>query len=234
MISGERVLALVPARGGSKGIPRKNVRVLAGKPLIAWAIEAGLGSRYVDDVVVSTEDAEISTVARASGARVPCLRPEKLASDTAGSVDVALHMVDWIRRNEGGEYGWLLLLQPTSPLRTSGDIDRAVEAMLSSGGRSVVSFSAAFSNPHWMVTRRENNRYRQAFPLQAEASRRQDLPGYYEYNGAIYLSRVDALERNRTFEDDDTVLFEMDRRSSIDIDDETDWVFAEALLAGKR
>lgn len=231
MIAQERVLALIPARGGSKGIIRKNIRDLAGKPLLVWTVEAGLGSFYVDDVVVSTEDSEIARIAQTTGARVPCIRPLDLASDTARSIDVVLHMLDWLAKNEKVEYGWLLLLQPTSPLRTSKDIDHAIEAMLSADASSVISFSPVSSNPHWMVTILDNQRYRKSFPLSTDAVRRQDLPQYYEYNGAIYLSRVNALKKHQTFEDDDTVLFEMDKQSSVDIDDEIDWVIAEALFA---
>src|SRR5580704_13363907 len=143
-----KILGLITARGGSKGIPRKNIIPVAGKPLLAWTIEAARGSASVDRVVLSTDDEEIAGVGRQFGAEVPFMRPGALAGDTAGSLGVALHALDWAAREGGGEPGYLLILQPTSPLRTSEDIDAVFELALERQAPAVLGVRETVSPSH--------------------------------------------------------------------------------------
>ena len=130
MYKGKTILGLIPARGGSKGLPRKNIRPLLGKPLIAWTIEQALASEYLDRVVVSTDDEKIAEISRKYGAKVPFMRPKESAADEARRIDVVLHAIDWMEKNDNS-YDLIMLLQPTSPLRTSEDIDKAIKLFIS-------------------------------------------------------------------------------------------------------
>ena len=151
MINHQKILALIPARGGSKGIPRKNIIGLCGRPLIGYTIEAGLKSRYIDTVMVSTDDREIAEVSRACGAEVPFLRPAELASDTAKTIDAVLHAVRTLRE-AGKAFDVLVLLQPTEPLRTAEDIDAALEKYFACGEKALVSVSEVDDHPILMRT----------------------------------------------------------------------------------
>lgn len=224
MIGQERLLAVVPARGGSKGVPRKNVRVVGGLPLIAWTLKAAGESRFVDATIVSTDDDQIATVARAHGGNVPFMRPAALASDQAPTIDVVL---DTLQRCPG--YQWVLLLQPTSPLRQAADIDAAIERCLAAHAPSCVSVCAAQESPYWMYTVAANGQM-QALMAQTAHTRRQDLPPVYSLNGAIYLARVDWLLRERAFVRAETVAYEMPIERSLDIDTESDLLQLQTLL----
>jgi CMP-N-acetylneuraminic acid synthetase len=219
-----KILGLIPARGGSKGIPRKNIKRIADKPLIAWTIEAASRSRWLDAVVVSTEDEEIAEVARSYGAQTPFVRPISLALDTTPGVDPALHAL-----NELPEFDAVTLLQPTSPLRRSTDIDACIEFALRLHAPCVVSVCESDKHPAWMYTIDGGERLR---PLTecANVTRRQDLPTVYAANGAIYFARRDWLLRTRKFIAPDTVAFVMPRERSVDLDTLTDWKIAEIFL----
>ena len=147
MISSYSVLALIPARGGSKGVPRKNVRDLAGRPMIAWTIEAAHGSRYVDRIVLSSDDEEIIKTARQHGCDVPFVRPPELATDEADSLSVVRHALSMLPEH----YDFLVLLQPTSPLRVTADIDGAVERCAETGAAVCVSVCETDKSPYWML-----------------------------------------------------------------------------------
>ena len=152
MINNKRVLAVIPARGGSKGVPRKNVRELAGRPLICWTIDAAKNSKYIDRLILSSDDDEIIDMAKAIGCDVPFTRPAALASDTASGADVLCHAVE----NAGEDYDYVVLLQPTSPLRQSGDIDEAVQLCIDRRLASVVSVAEATKSPYWMFQMKGN------------------------------------------------------------------------------
>jgi CMP-N,N'-diacetyllegionaminic acid synthase len=221
---GVSTLGVIPARGGSKGIPRKNVRLLGGRPLIAWTIEAALQSGVLDAVVVSTEDAEIAEVARSEGASVPFLRPARLAVDETPGIDPVLHALDQLPGHDT-----VVLLQPTSPLRTAADIRDCVGLAADRSATSVVSVSPAVDHPFW--TYRVDVAGRLApFVESPPALRRQNLPPAYRLNGAIYLAQVAWLRRASGFVGPDTLAFVMPSVRSIDIDDEADWQAAEQLL----
>lgn len=219
-----RILALVPARGGSKRVPGKNVRPLHGKPLIVWSIASAMGAPEVCDVLVSTDDPAIAEVARGAGALVPWLRPSELATDTATSTDVALHALDWYENTKAGVDG-LLLLQPTSPFRTTESIARAVE-LFRMKGRTVVSVSPAADHPMWCY-RVEDGALRPFVDDPLSSARSQDLPPAFKLNGSIYLIPPTVLREAGTFVPRDAVPLIMDSAvEALDIDTETDWQHA--------
>jgi len=224
------VAALIPARGGSKGLPRKNLRLVAAKPLIAHSIEAALGSRCVDHVFVSTEDPEIAAEARRCGAHV-IERPPALATDTAQNDAVALHMLECVAAADRPDV--LVLLQPTSPLRTASHIDECLGAFLSSSAESAMSICAVTHHPGKYLVRDGDGIKPYADDWQFEA-RRQQLEPVYRQNGAIYAVRVAAFLEHRKFYLPPCLGYLMDERSSIDIDGELDLKMVELLAAEKR
>jgi CMP-N,N'-diacetyllegionaminic acid synthase len=230
MIEGLSVLAVIPARGGSKGVPGKNVRPVGGRPLIEWTIKAAHGSRYVDRTVLSSDDAGIIAVAQAAGCEVPFVRAAELATDEAGSVEV---VVDAVQRV--GPHDVVVLLQPTSPLRRSEDIDGALETLISSGAPSCVSVTEAHDHP-WLTFGDEGGRLT-AFcePPPGACLRRQELPDVWVLNGAIYAVRVEALLADRRlFHPGRSASLVMPAERSVDIDTPADLDRAEALLVENR
>jgi CMP-N-acetylneuraminic acid synthetase len=221
-------LALIPARGGSKGIPRKNVREIAGKPLIAWTIEAALAAEGISRVVVSTEDEEIAAVARQCGADVPFMRPAELATDDAPGIAPILHAAQQLPQHEA-----ILLLQPTSPLRGHRHIEGLLAVARSGASPSVVSVSEVREHPAWMFRRAADGRLERIERTEG-ANRRQDLPALYSLNGAMYWVRTDWLRREEKLVGIETLGFVMDEQSSVDIDTPLDWRLAELLLAERR
>lgn len=227
MRNDSRILGLIPARGGSRGIPRKNIKPLCGKPLIAWTIEAALRSRSLSAVVASTDDLEISQIASAWGANVPFLRPPALAQDESPGIDPVLHALEQLP-----DFDAVVLLQPTSPLRTSEDIDACVELARSSKAPSVVSVSEPPRHPYTMY-RLGSERRLEALMNTPHFSRRQDLPPVYALNGALYFARADWLQRHRAFVTAETVGYVMPAERSVDLDTLLDWRVAELLLEEK-
>ena len=230
MFAGRRVLALIPARGGSKGLPRKNVAPLRGRPLIAWTIAAAAASPHVDDVVVSTDDDEISRVALAAGARVPFRRPAGLAADTAHMTDVVSHALDTLAAS-GESFGWLLLLQPTSPLRTAAHIDAAFDRLTAGGGSAVVSVCAAEHSPQWMGELPPDGNMGSFGAGAAARANRQELARFYRLNGSIYLATVEYWRAQTGFLGPATYAYVMTQDESVDIDCALDLEIAELLLA---
>jgi N-acylneuraminate cytidylyltransferase len=225
---GKGVLALIPARGGSKGLPRKNILSVGRKPLIAWTIEAALKSNIIDQVVLSSDDDEIIEISKAWGCSVPFRRPKHLANDTASSIDVVLHAIDQL---PGFDY--VILLQPTSPLRTDSDIDGAFNQLKSTGAPSCVSVCETEQSPYWMYFLEDDKKLHAILPLHLSASRRQDLPTIYVLNGAIYIARVDWLLKTKSFITDDTVAYVMSQHNSIDIDTAEDFeIFQSRITPG--
>jgi N-acylneuraminate cytidylyltransferase/CMP-N,N'-diacetyllegionaminic acid synthase len=219
-----KTVALITARGGSKGIPRKNIKPIAGKPLIAWTIEAALRSTLLDSVVVSTDDAEIAAVARQAGATVPFIRPAALAQDGTPGIDPVLHAINLLPG-----YSAVLLLQPTSPLRTTADIDACLRLALDQRAMSVVSVSEPESHPYW-IYRLGHNQTLQHFAGVPPLARRQDLPQVFALNGAMYYAQTDWLLQGKRLVAAETMAYVMPRERSVDIDTLLDWRFAEMLL----
>jgi N-acylneuraminate cytidylyltransferase/CMP-N,N'-diacetyllegionaminic acid synthase len=223
------VLAVVPARGGSKALPRKNLAMFGGRPLIAWTISAALGSQTITRTVVTTDDAEIANVAREYGAQVPFLRPPELAEDDTTGIAPILHAIRWLEVAEQYRPQIVINLQPTSPLRTSRDIDMALALLASNGVDAVVSVSAAADHPFWMKTVDSDGLMHNFLPQQSGVSRRQDLPPIYALNGAIYLAYREVILRNESWYTDRTAAYIMPRERSIDIDTLLDLRIAELL-----
>jgi N-acylneuraminate cytidylyltransferase len=227
------ILALVTARGGSKRLPGKNLRPLGGKPLIVWSIEVAKRVPAICDVLVSTDDPAIAQVARDTGALVPWLRPAELATDTASSVDVCLHALEWYE-GEKGKVDGLLLLQPTSPFRSCATVLRGIELFAQHQRHPVVGVASAKSHPMWCFELKEG-RMRPFIDGEALHLRSQDLPPAFAVNGAFYLSAPEDLRKRQSFYSDDMVPLVMDDpEESIDIDTEWDWRMAEAVLAVRR
>ncbi|WP_199616745.1 acylneuraminate cytidylyltransferase family protein [Paenibacillus alkalitolerans] len=217
MIGGRRILTVIPARGGSKGIPRKNLYRVAGKPLIAWTIEEAKKSKFIDRLIVSSDDEEIMETAVRYGCEAPFRRPNQLAKDETPGVEPILHAVEEI-----SGYDYVVLLQPTSPLRTVSDIDGCLELCVGSRSASCVSVTETEENPYWMFRINEDNRMLPVLPEGSGFTRRQDLPPCYVLNGAVYVSEITALLKNKSFLHEDTVAYRMPRERSLDIDDMED------------
>lgn len=220
-----KLLALIPARGGSKGIPRKNIKPLCGKPLIGWSIEAAKKSALVERVVVSTEDDEIADIAGHLGADVPFMRPAALAADDTPSIETVMHALSQLP-----EFDWLLLLQPTSPLRATEDIDGIVRFCIEHEAPSAVSICEVEKHPYYMYERDESERLRPLIRQKPNISRRQDLPQTYALNGALYLTRIDWLKEQQSFVGPETLGYVMSPESSVDIDTPLDWRWVEFLI----
>lgn len=224
-----RILALITARGGSKRVPGKNIRPLGGKPLIAWSVDVAKGIPEICDILVSTDDSAIAEVARAAGALVPWLRPAALATDTASSVDVCLHALDWYEA-ENGKVDGLLLLQPTSPFRSRATIIQGLELFHQRQHRLVVSVSPAASHPMWCF-KCEGEGMQPFIENKGAHLRSQDLPPAYVLNGVLYLISPEDLRERHSFHGDNMVpLVIDDPYESLDIDTEFDWLTAEAAL----
>ena len=213
-----KILAVITARGGSKGLSKKNILNLGGKPLIAWTIEAAQQSKYIDKVVLSSDDNEIISVAREFNCEVPFRRPAKLATDEASSIDVLFHAIEKVPG-----YDYVALLQPTSPLRTSYDIDKAFELMILSKANACSSVCETAKTPYWMFSMESNNVLNRLLPLPINGHRRQSLPLTYELNGAIYLLNIKTLYSEKNLTPDKTIAYEMSRERSIDIDNLVDF-----------
>lgn len=222
-------LAIIPARGGSKRLPRKNVRDLAGKPLIAWTIEAGLKSKYLDQVIVSSDDEEILEISRQYGADT-IKRPDELASDTATTFDAIKHTIDSLEK-----YDYVVLLQPTSPLRNSEHIDEAIELLLKKQADAIVSVCEVDHSPLWANTLPEDGNMSHFIRDEVKNKRSQDLEKYYHLNGAIYICKTHKLLDEKSFMLKENIFaYKMDRESSVDIDESLDFSLAEILIDRRR
>ncbi len=222
-----KILALIPARGGSKGVSKKNIRLLNGKPLIAYSIECAKKSKYVDRVMVSTEDEEIARVSREHGAEVPFLRPVEMAGDKSPVMDAVLHHLDTLKATEGYEPTHLLLLQTTSPLRRPEDIDRAVELFQARDAESLVSVCQTES---WLLLKDAEDRLT-ILPNDIKlSSNRQENPKFYKLDGCmIYLIKTDVLRREKSFVGGKLIGYEIERWRAIDLDDPQDFVVGELV-----
>ena len=225
MISNKTFLAIIPARGGSKRLPRKNILDLGGKPLIAWSIEAGLQSKYIDKVIVTSDDDEILAIAKEFGSQT-IKRPDELASDTATSFDAIKHTIENVEK-----YDYIVLLQPTSPLRTAKYIDEAIELLESKKADAVISVCEMDHSPLWSNTLLEDGSMNSFLRDEVKNRRSQDLEPYYRLNGAIYITKTDSLlEEKSFFLEKNIFAYKMDRESSVDIDEEMDFLMASILL----
>ncbi|SFD31667.1 cytidylyltransferase domain-containing protein [Ruminococcus albus] len=226
MFNEKKILAVIPARGGSKGIPHKNIVDLCGKPLIVYSIEAGKKSRYIDYVMVSTDDEEIAKVAEQYGAEIPFMRPTDLASDTAKTIDAIIHAITELRK-KGECFDVLVLLQPTAPLRNFEDVDKAIETFFSNNCFSLVSVSEVDDHPV-LIRSIEEGKLKSLLNV-SSTCRRQDMPKYYKVNGCIYINSINELTLNTSF-NDNVIPYRMEKSHSVDIDELCDLYLAEYYL----
>ena len=230
MIKKETIVAVITARGGSKGIPQKNLRTVLGKPLIAYTIEAALQAKTLTRTIVSTDDKTIAQVSEQYGAEVPFLRPRHLATDSATSIAVLQHAVTYLAEQEGYSTDIVVCLQPTSPLRSAEDIDQAVNLCLSPDADSVVSLCQAKHHPFWMKKIADGRVHSLIEEDEQQFTRRQDLPPVYQLNGALYVTRAKVLLEENRMLGEYTIPYIMPPERSIDIDTQIDLKLAECLL----
>lgn len=224
MLKNKTFLAIIPARGGSKRLPRKNILELAGKPLIAWSIEASLQSKYIDNTIVTSDDDEILSISKKFGSNI-LKRPEKLANDLTNTFDAIKHVID-----NTALYDYIILLQPTSPLRTTKHIDDAIELLIEKNAKAIVSVCEMDHSPLWSNTLSNNHSMENFLDNKIINSRSQDLKPYFRINGAIYLVETSALVQEKKFLLDKNIFaYIMDQRSSIDIDTKLDFTVAKCL-----
>lgn len=229
MLNQYHVTVLIPARGGSKRLPRKNVKLLCDKPLIAWTIDVAKASKFVDQIVVSTDDKDIKEISEKYGATVPFIRPEHLSNDIASSFDVIKHAIQFL--NIESENHLIVLLQPTSPLRTVEELDQALQFFIERSASGVVSVSEAEHSPLWSNTLPENFAMSNFIRPEVKGKRSQDLPNFYRLNGSIYIYQtIDLIEKNSIFYDETVFAFETTKNTAVDIDTELDFIIAETLM----
>lgn len=224
----DNIIAIIPARSGSKGLTNKNIKDLNGKPLIAYSIEAAVKSNIFKDIVVSTDSEKYAEISKEYGAIVPFLRSEYLSSDTASSIDVIVDVLDRMKEL-GKEYEYFMLLQPTSPLRTSDNIVEAYNLLKEKNANSVVSVCEVDHNPLISNTL-DKSLSLDNFLDKVKDMRRQDMPVYYRINGAIYLCKVDCFKKYKDFYKERAYAYIMTKKESVDIDDEIDFKLAEVLI----
>lgn len=229
MIEGKTILALITARGGSKGIPGKNIVDLGGKPLIAWTIEAAQKSAYIDRLILSSDDTGIIHVAKQFGCEVPFVRPATLALDVTPSMDVILHALNALEAS----YDYLLLLQPTSPFRTTEHIDQAIKHLFKKKAVSVVSVSRTKKSPDLIFYQEETGKLIPIIKSDERVTRRQDARPAFEYNGAVYFTNIEYLKQVKSYKTPDTVGVELTDFVDIDIDSPEDLEYARYLAEKK-
>jgi len=226
MIDGKTVLAVIAARGGSKGLPNKNILDLNGKPVVAWSIESAQNSKYIDRLVLSSDDSEINKIAKDLGCDVPFVRPANLATDTAPIHDAVAFTVENLEQS----YDLIMLLQATSPLRTTQDIDSSLETFTRHNASSCISVSPTSKPPFLTYTLDQENRLQQLIEAPVETVRRQDFPTTYILNGAIYIVRRQWFMEHHKFFDNTTCAYIMPKNRSVDIDDRLDFMLCEAIM----
>lgn len=228
MIEERTVLGLIPARGGSKGLPGKNTLPFGDKPLIVHTINQANKSKYIDRLVLSSEDKDIIKVVKKYNVDVPFVRPQYLAKDSTSGLDVVLHAIKKI-----SGYDIVVLLQPTSPLRISKDIDRCIEKLIYRQVNACVSVTESSKNPNWMFQLSEDDKFIPVVSDQPLVTIRQDLPKTYTINGAVYVAKIKWFIQKKVFINDETLAHIMPLERSIDIDSKYDFMFAELLYTLK-
>jgi len=225
MLNNKTILAVIPARGGSKGIPKKNIKICAGKPLIGWTIIEAQKSKYIDRLILSSDSSEIINVSKQFSIEVPFVRPEKLAQDHVPGVDPLIHAVNSLDT----EYDYVILLQVTSPLRTVTHIDKAIEFCIKNNVDSCISVYKTLENPHHFIS---IDKHHTVIPVITSESfiPRQNIPDYYKINGAFFMLKTNTLIKTKDILNKNTKAFIMDKESSIDVDTLEDFETADLIL----
>ena len=227
MKNNKKILALIPARGGSKRVKNKNIKDFCGKPLIVWTIETALKSKYIDEVILSSEDEKIIDVAKKYGCSVPFVRPKELSLDETPGIEPIIHAIE----NYKG-FDYLILLQTTSPLRTVQDIDNCIELCFANNAKSCISVAEVTQNPHWMYSL-DADKQMDKFISSNDIARSQDLPKLYSLNGAIYMNKISNLLKTKKLINDNSIGYVMSEENSIDIDTEKDFKLAQFYINEK-
>jgi len=225
MYQGKTFLAIIPARGGSKRLPGKNVRPLAGKPMIVWSIQAALKCKYIDTLLVTSDDQEILDIAHDYGAE--CLqRPSHLSTDEAGTTDVVIHAVASLSR----EYDYVVLMQPTSPLRTATHVKEAIEELMKKPSDSIISVTKTEHSPLWSNVLPADGSMKEFLPEDIVGKRSQDLDTYYRLNGALYIIETKRFLATKSLFSEKSYAYVMTEEMSVDIDTVYDFIYAEAII----
>ncbi|MFH1770939.1 MAG: acylneuraminate cytidylyltransferase family protein [archaeon] len=225
-----KIIAVIPARGGSKGLPGKNIKKLLGRPLIDYPIKAALGCKLINKVIVSTDDKKIAEIARKQGAEVPFMRPAKLATDKASSINVLLHAINFFEK-KGETYDLIVMLEGTSPMTTSKDIEKAI-IMLNNNKKaeSIVGFVKAEQYNPMLAFVKKKGFIVPYKGKQIAHIRRQDLTDTFFPEGTLYISKVSSMKKRKTFYHDKTIPYEVERYNSFEIDEEMDFIIIEAIM----
>jgi CMP-N,N'-diacetyllegionaminic acid synthase len=231
MIKGKRIIALIPARSGSKGLVGKNTKLLCGKPLIAWPIQSAQLSKYIDKVVVSTDSQKIAEVALQYQAEVPFIRPSHLAQDSTSSFDVIAHALEALAL-EGETFDYLFLLEPTSPLTQTSDIDLAIERLIDNAdnAKAIVGLCANEEGHPAFSVKINRQGFLEPYQENFEVLRRQDLPACYRYEGSLYGSDIVTLKKEKSFYHQQTIGYLVPKWQALEIDDLTDFICVEAIM----
>lgn len=226
-----KVLGIIPARGGSKGVPRKNIKMLAGKPLLAYSVESALAAKRLDHVILTTDDEEIADLGRALGVDVPFIRPVELSDDKAPTFPVVVHAVSQLEAL-GMHFDAVCLLQPTNPFRTAEDIDACVALLDATGADSVISVLPVPHqyNPKWVYWRNDRGEMNLSTGESSPVARRQDLPPAFHRDGTVYVTRRSVLDVYGNLYGEKVQGYEMDPSHSVNIDTAEDWELAEKFL----
>lgn len=227
----QRVLGVIPARGGSKGIPRKNVRLLGEKPLLAYTANAARKSALLSRLLLSTDDPEIAEVARAEGLEVPFVRPSELALDSTPMIDVVLHCIHWVQ-GQGEQYDAICLLQPTSPLRSAKTIDTCISELWAHAADCVVSVRPvpAEYNPHWVYFAEPDGRLRLSTGEDEPIPARQQLPAAYHRDGSVFVARTEGVLARRSLYGERTIGVVSPEAEACDLDTEEQWELLEQKI----
>jgi len=232
MIDGKSILAIIPARGGSKGLPRKNILPLGGKPLIAWTIDAAKDSEYIDELILSSDDDEIISIAKKYGCNVPFKRPKRFATDESTTIDVLFHSIQFFKNRSIG-FDYLVLLEPTSPLRKTIDIDSAIKLLNQNRSKadSIVGVSKV-EDTHPVFDVRVNNEglISPFIGDSFKVNRRQDIEDLYYFEGSVYVSDIQVLLEEKSFYHERTMPFIIPRWKALEIDEMIDMITAEAII----
>ena len=235
MINNRKVLGIIPARAGSIGLPGKNTKHFCGKPLIGYAIEAGSNCEFIDNLIVSTDSEEIAEISRTLGAYVPFIRPSKLATDITSSADVVIHALDFFKDNMNQIFDYVILIEPTSPLRDSTDLTQAMKNLLKHDtAKSIVGICLTENqHPNYLFKLQNINNLVKYDKSNTTLPRRQDLDEVYFVEGSLYISDVDYFRQKNTFYHDKTIGHVLPKWKSLEIDDIFDFIMAEALYLNK-
>ena len=233
MINGKKVLAVIPARGGSKGLPGKNIKILCGKPLVAWPIQAAKESAYIDKIIVSTDDLKIAEIAKYEGIQIPFLRPSELATDNSVAEDAICHVIDKLSM-QGEEYDYCIKLEATSPLTERADIDQALEILESNREKadSIVGVSEIVgAHPDYTAIINQEGLISPYFGQEfTKAVNRQEIKKLYFYEGTLYVSVVKVLKKHKSFYHHRTLPYFVPKWKSLEVDDLTDFICIEAII----